>query len=106
MSFMMSDIDDVKLYNDRDGHQAGDRALEIIAQCLRAALRKVDVASRYGGDEFSILLPQTDLQEARVIADRIRRRVSETRFPPGNAQPLGSVTGRIGLSSYSAALDS
>ena len=42
----------------------GDRALEIIAQCLHAALRKVDVASRYGGEEFSILLPQTNLEEA------------------------------------------
>ncbi|MGZ8846413.1 MAG: diguanylate cyclase, partial [Pyrinomonadaceae bacterium] len=56
LSFMMIDIDDFKLYNDRNGHQAGDRALEITAQCLRAALRKVDVASRYGGEEFSILL--------------------------------------------------
>jgi len=106
MSFMMIDIDDFKLYNDRNGHQAGDRALEIVAQGLRAALRKVDVASRYGGEEFSILLPQTDLNEAGVIADRIRRRVSETKFPYGNAQPLGSVTVSIGLSSYSAALDS
>ncbi len=106
MSFMMIDIDDFKLYNDRNGHQAGDRALEITAQCLRAALRKVDVASRYGGEEFSILLPQTDLQEAGVIADRIRRKISSTKFPHGNAQPLGSVTVSIGLSSYSAALDS
>ena len=106
MSFMMIDIDDFKLYNDRNGHQAGDRALEIVAQCLRAALRKVDVASRYGGEEFSILLPQTDLQEAGVIADRIRRKVSETKFPHGDAQPFGSVTVSIGLSSYSAALDS
>jgi diguanylate cyclase (GGDEF)-like protein len=106
MSFMMIDIDDFKLYNDRNGHQAGDRALEIVAQCLRAALRKVDVASRYGGEEFSILLPQTDLQEAGVIADRIRRRISETKFPHGIGQPLGSVTVSVGLSSYSAALDS
>jgi diguanylate cyclase (GGDEF)-like protein len=106
MSFMMIDIDDFKLYNDRNGHQGGDRALEIVAQCLRAALRKVDVASRYGGEEFSILLPQTDLQEAGVIADRIRRKVSDTKFPHGNAQPTGAVTISIGLSSYSAALDS
>ena len=106
MSFMMIDIDDFKLYNDHNGHQAGDRALEIVAQCLRAALRKVDVASRYGGEEFSILLPQTDLHEAGVIADRIRRKISETKFPHGDAQPLGSVTVSIGLSSYSAALDS
>src|SRR5258708_28970936 len=99
---MMSDIDDFKLYNDRNGHQAGDRALEITAQCLRAALRKVDVASRYGGEEFSILLPQTDLQEAGVIADRIRRKINDTPFTHGQSQPLGSVTVSIGRSALSS----
>src|SRR6266436_6363178 len=80
LSFMMIDIDDFKVYNDRNGHQAGDRALEITAQCLRAALRKVDVASRYGGEEFSVLLPQTDLQETGVIADRSRRKINGTQL--------------------------
>ena len=106
LSFMMIDIDDFKLYNDRNGHQAGDRALEITAQCLHAALRKVDVASRYGGEEFSILLPQTDLEEAGVIADRIRRKIMSTRFPHGKTQPLGGVTVSIGLSTFSPTLDS
>jgi diguanylate cyclase (GGDEF)-like protein len=106
LSFMMIDIDDFKVYNDRNGHQAGDRALEITAQCLRAALRKVDVASRYGGEEFSILLPQTDLQEAGVIADRIRRKINSTQFTHGKTQPLGAVTVSIGLSTFSPALDS
>ncbi len=106
LSFMMIDIDDFKLYNDQNGHQAGDRALEITAQCLRAALRKVDVASRYGGEEFSILLPQTDLQEAGVIADRIRRKINSTPFTHGKSQPLGAVTVSIGLSTFSPALDS
>src|SRR5438552_12017628 len=106
LSFMMIDIDDFKIYNDQNGHQAGDRALEITAQCLRSALRKVDVASRYGGEEFSILLPQTTLQEAGVIADRIRRKIIETNFPHGRSQPLGSATVSIGLSSFSAQLDS
>jgi len=106
LSFMMIDIDDFKLYNDRNGHQAGDRALEITSQCLKAALRKVDVASRYGGEEFSILLPQTTLQEAGVIADRIRRKIMATVFPHGKFQPLGAVTVSIGLSSFSPALDS
>jgi diguanylate cyclase (GGDEF)-like protein len=106
LSFMMIDIDDFKLYNDRNGHQAGDRALEITAQCLRSALRKVDVASRYGGEEFSILLPQTNLQEAGVIADRIRRKLYSTAFTHGKAQPLGAVTVSIGLSAFSPALDS
>jgi diguanylate cyclase (GGDEF)-like protein len=106
LSFMMIDIDDFKLYNDLNGHQAGDRALEITAQCLRAALRKVDVASRYGGEEFSILLPQTSLEEAGVIADRIRRKIMTTTFPHGKTQPLEAVTVSIGLSTLSQALDS
>ena len=106
LSFMMIDIDDFKLYNDRNGHQAGDRALEITAQSLRAALRKVDVASRYGGEEFSILLPQTTLQEAGVLADRIRRKILSAPFPHGKSQPLGGVTVSIGLSTFSASLDS
>ena len=106
LSFMMIDIDDFKLYNDRNGHQAGDRALEITAQCLRSALRKVDVASRYGGEEFSILLPQTNLQEAGVIADRVRRKINDTAFEHGKSQPLGAVTVSIGLSAFSPALDS
>jgi diguanylate cyclase (GGDEF)-like protein len=106
LSFMMIDIDDFKVYNDRNGHQAGDRALEITAQCLQAALRKVDVASRYGGEEFSILMPQTTLQEAGVIADRIRRKITGTLFTHGKSQPLGAVTVSIGLSAFSPALDS
>ncbi len=106
MSFMMIDIDDFKYYNDRNGHQAGDRALEITAQCLRSTLRKADVAARYGGEEFSILLPQATLHEAGTIADRLRRTIMNTRFPHGDTQPLGSVTLSIGLSSLSPTLDS
>lgn len=106
MSFMMIDIDDFKLYNDRNGHQAGDRALEITAQCLRSTLRKADVASRYGGEEFTILLPQTTLKEAGAIADRLRRQIMATKFPHGESQPMGAVTVSIGLSSLSSSLDS
>jgi diguanylate cyclase (GGDEF)-like protein len=106
MSFMMIDIDDFKFYNDRNGHQAGDRALEITAQCLRSTLRKADVAARYGGEEFSILLPQATLDEAGMIADRLRRTIMNTRFPHAETQPLGSVTVSIGLSSLSPSLDS
>jgi diguanylate cyclase (GGDEF)-like protein len=106
LSFMMIDIDDFKLYNDRNGHQAGDRALEITAQCLRSTLRKADVAARYGGEEFSILLPQATLDEAGMIADRLRRTIINTRFPHAETQPLGSVTVSIGLSALSPSLDS
>jgi diguanylate cyclase (GGDEF)-like protein len=105
MSFMMIDIDDFKIYNDRNGHQAGDLALEMTAQCLKSALRSADVASRYGGEEFCILLPQTPLEEALAIAERIRRRVERTRYPNGDTQPLGAVTVSIGLAVSSPILD-
>ena len=101
MSFMMIDIDDFKLYNDRNHHQAGDLALEMTAQCLKSTLRAADVASRYGGEEFCILLPQTSLAEAVLIAERIRRRVERTRFPHGKHQPHGAVTASIGVSCFS-----
>jgi two-component system chemotaxis family response regulator WspR len=100
MSFMMIDIDDFKSYNDTHGHPAGDLALEMTAQCLKTALRSADVAARYGGEEFSVLLPQTSLSEARVIAERIRRRIERTHFPHDDSQPLGSVTVSIGISSF------
>ncbi|HEX8284332.1 MAG TPA: diguanylate cyclase [Pyrinomonadaceae bacterium] len=105
MSFMMVDIDDFKNYNDTHGHQAGDLALEMVAQCLKTALRSADVAARYGGEEFSILLPQTGMTEARAIGERIRRRIERTQFPHGQGQPLGAVTVSIGVSSFGAELD-
>ena len=96
----MIDIADFKLYNDRNGHQGGDLALEMTAQCLKSALRAADVASRYGGEEFCILLPQTALAEGVQIAERIRRRITRVRFPHGKSQPLGSVTVSIGVSAF------
>jgi diguanylate cyclase (GGDEF)-like protein len=105
MSFLMIDIDDFKAYNDKNGHQAGDVALQITAHCLKGALRAVDIASRYGGEEFCILLPQTGITEAGVIADRIRHRVSTTEFPHGKAQPLGHVTISVGVSTFTKNVD-
>ncbi len=100
MSFLMIDIDDFKCYNDLNGHQAGDQALQITAHCLKVALRSADVACRYGGEEFGILLPQTPLNEASVIAERMRQRVAETVYPHGKSQPLGGVTISIGISAF------
>jgi diguanylate cyclase (GGDEF)-like protein len=105
MSFLMIDIDDFKVYNDKNGHQAGDVALQITAHCLKGALRAADVASRYGGEEFCILLPQTGIAEAGVIADRIRHRVATTQFPHGQAQPLGRVTISVGVSTFTKNID-
>jgi diguanylate cyclase (GGDEF)-like protein len=81
MSFLMIDVDDFKSYNDSFGHTEGDKALKLVAHCLKETLRGADVAVRYGGDEFSILLPQTTSEEAAKIAERIREQVATTQFP-------------------------
>ena len=105
MSCLMIDIDDFKSYNDRNGHQAGDIALKMTAHALKAALRSADVACRYGGEEFCIILPQTSLSEAGVIAERMRQRVAEKEYPFGKSQPLGAVTVSIGISTFAKPID-
>lgn len=105
MSCLMIDIDDFKKYNDLNGHQAGDAALKITAHCLKATLRSADIACRYGGEEFCILLPQTSLTEAGVIAERMRQRVAETDYPYGKSQPLGIVSISVGISTFARHID-
>jgi diguanylate cyclase (GGDEF)-like protein len=105
MSCLMIDIDDFKTYNDLNGHQAGDVALKITAHCLKVALRSADVACRYGGEEFCILLPQTTAGEAAVIAERMRQRVAETHYQHGKSQPLGTVSISIGISTFGKHID-
>ncbi len=99
MSFLMIDVDNFKTYNDAFTHPEGDKALQLVGQCLRESLREADVAARYGGEEFSILLPQTNLEEARIIAERIRRKIATTTFP--NRQ----VTVSIGITGASSGRD-
>lgn len=98
MSFLMIDVDSFKSYNDNFGHQQGDKALQLVGECLKSTLRGADVAARYGGEEFSILLPQTTIHEALTIAERIRQIVENTVFP--NRQ----VTISIGIAACSAEL--
>jgi diguanylate cyclase (GGDEF)-like protein len=105
LSFLMIDIDDFKIYNDLNGHQAGDLALQMAAQSLKGTLRSADVASRYGGEEFCVLLPQTSLPEAGVIAERMREKIERTNFTHGKSQPLGAVTISLGVSTFTSAVN-
>jgi len=75
-SFIIGDIDDFKSVNDRHGHELGDRVLLGIAKRLRSSLRSQDVVSRWGGEEFLALLPDTDLEGAQALAERIRSAIS------------------------------
>ena len=72
LSIIMADVDDFKMVNDKYGHQAGDAALKQIAEALSKCLRRNDYLARYGGEEFLFVLPQTDLKEACLAAERFR----------------------------------
>ena len=76
VSLIMIDIDNFKVFNDRFGHVAGDRALSAVASILRHQFRPRDLLVRFGGDEFAILLPEVAEERALVIADRVRKAVS------------------------------
>jgi len=81
MSLLMIDLDDFKRINDEYGHQAGDRVLRAIAGALRAAVRTSDVVARYGGDEFVVLMPDTDEEEAQHVATRAEEAVADILHP-------------------------
>jgi diguanylate cyclase (GGDEF)-like protein len=78
LSAIMLDIDHFKLVNDTYTHAVGDEVLRLLAERLRNSLREVDILGRYGGEEFVILLPETDLFGACTIAERLRKSVEET----------------------------
>ena len=97
------DIDNFKQYNDRLGHPAGDDALRAVAQTLAAGVRAGDMAYRYGGEEFLILLPEQTLATGSAAFDRLRSAVAELRLPhPGNP-PTGILTISGGIAESTAA---
>jgi len=77
-SLAMVDLDKFKNVNDSFGHQAGDNALKTFSSVIRTVLRKTDICGRYGGEEFLVVLTQTDLNEAKIFAERIRSRVEDS----------------------------
>lgn len=102
VSLLMIDIDDFKPYNDTHGHLAGDEALRITGGCIRAVVRNIDVVSRFGGDEFAVILPATQKEDARIIAERLRQEVERAFVPHEETQPSGRLTVSVGLASFPA----
>jgi two-component system cell cycle response regulator len=88
LSALFLDLDRFKLVNDRHGHLVGSRALRRLSEVLLTCIRQVDTLARYGGDEFTILLVDTDHATALKIAERIRSKVAETQFEAGRESPF------------------
>lgn len=104
-SFIMVDIDHFKDFNDLHGHQTGDEVLRAAARTLDSVKREVDNVYRYGGEEFSILLPETDWREAFEVAEKLRGRVELMEvLPDGSEGPL-RITVSMGVASFPEAGD-
>ena len=100
LSLIMVDIDDFKVYNDSLGHQAGDRILKELAQILKNQSRKIDSVCRYGGEEFTIILPKTDKKEAFMIAERLRMDIEKYSFLNEEILPNKKLTVSLGIATF------
>ena len=100
LSLLLLDIDKFKDYNDTYGHLEGDQVLIRLGQVIRSCLRKMDSAYRYGGEEFTVILPETEGDEAATVAERIRTAVEMERFTPVKDGDPVSITISIGVTEY------
>lgn len=97
VGLVMLDLDHFKRLNDTRGHPFGDRVLQAVGATLSGAVRPSDVACRYGGEEFAIVLPETALSEAAVVAERVRARLNDLRFHERNE--ILQITASFGVAS-------
>ncbi len=94
-SFIIADLDFLKKINDTYGHSSGDLAIKHISNVMKNSVRDVDTVGRFGGEEFVVLLPETELQQARVVADRICNAIAETPV-----EGIGTITASLGLATF------
>lgn len=100
LSIIMLDIDDFKNYNDTWGHQKGDEILVRLSNVLVDSSRKIDWVCRYGGEEFTIILPRASLRDACVIAERVRANIESYKFSNEPDHPIQRLTVSVGVSSF------
>jgi len=98
VAFAMIDVDHFKKFNDTHGHEAGDLALQTVARVIAETVRASDVVYRYGGEEFSVLLPGATLEDATLAAERMRAAVEAARIDGEETQPGGRLTISVGIS--------
>jgi diguanylate cyclase (GGDEF)-like protein len=97
LSLVMIDVDNLKRYNDRNGHMRGSLLLRELAGLFSQNVRSFDLVAKYGGDEFTLILPQTDRNGALVVAERVRAVVADHTFP---LTTQGSITVSIGIAMF------
>jgi diguanylate cyclase (GGDEF)-like protein len=97
VSLLIIDLDFLKEVNDRFGHMIGDEVIREVAETIRSGCREYDLPSRYGGEEFAVILPETNLRDAIELAERIRERIASRIF-----SRAGHVTASIGVANYPA----
>ncbi len=99
-SLIIFDVDHFKNFNDSNGHLRGSETLKAIGAIMKSKFRSTDLLAKYGGDEFVIILPQTDKVGAYLAAERLRESVEKRVFPGAETQPQKKITISIGLASY------
>ncbi len=99
-SLIMFDIDNFKLFNDSEGHIAGDNILKAISRLTKECLRTNDILARFGGEEFAILMPQTGKEEAHKVAERIRKNIRENIPKTWTKFPYPYITVSFGISFF------
>jgi diguanylate cyclase (GGDEF)-like protein len=95
LALLMLDLDRFKQLNDTVGHDAGDNALRLLADCFRQELRGVDTAARFGGDEFALILPGADPDGAHIVAERVRGKIEQILIPG-----FGPLSASLGIATY------
>jgi diguanylate cyclase len=104
LALLMIDIDHFKRFNDQYGHQTGDQVLRLVAMAIKHAIKATDIACRYGGEEFGVILPETSFLSAQAVAERIRNTVRAREVVKrSTGQTLGRITVSIGVAAFQVA---
>lgn len=101
LSLVLVDIDHLKTFSDNYGHQTGDDVLRLVAHTLASNIKSRDNATRYGGEEFDVILPNTFLETGRILAEKIRTGIAGKRVrKKQTGEELSSITTSLGIAQY------